>query len=112
MLQSMRLLGEFELGQHLGKEVGFQSAFLLKKYSVINLDEVHVRSYTTDILMRMLSRVSIACRRKEYKNQQKLMSSGKTVKSRRSDFSIKACVDECYVASGRLRQNCFATLLS
>lgn len=37
-----------------------QSGFLLKQYSVIILDEVHVRSYSTDILMGMLLRVSIA----------------------------------------------------
>ncbi|KAJ7008259.1 ATP-dependent RNA helicase DEAH13-like isoform X1 [Populus alba x Populus x berolinensis] len=73
----------FELGLHLGKEVGFQvrhdkrigdncsikfmtdgillrevqTDILLKRYSVIILDEAHERSVNTDILIGMLSRV-------------------------------------------------------
>uniref|UniRef100_A0A6N2NEP8 RNA helicase n=2 Tax=Salix viminalis TaxID=40686 RepID=A0A6N2NEP8_SALVM len=71
----------FELGLHLGKEVGFQvrhdkrigddcsikfmtdgillrevqTDILLKRYSVIILDEAHERSVNTDILIGMLS---------------------------------------------------------
>lgn len=104
----------FELGLHLGKEVGFQvrhdkrigdncsikfmtdgillrevqTDILLKRYSVIILDEAHERSVNTDILIGMLSRV-IQLRQKKYEQQQKMVLSGQSLSPENMIFPLK-----------------------
>ncbi|KAM1013336.1 hypothetical protein EV1_042922 [Malus domestica] len=65
-----------------------QSDFLLKQYSLIIFDEVHVRSYNTDMLMGILLRVSIA-RQEECENQRKWMLWGKTLRPGDQIFPLK-----------------------
>ncbi|KAJ6870958.1 hypothetical protein NC652_036583 [Populus alba x Populus x berolinensis] len=104
----------FELGLHLGKEVRFQvrhdkrigdncsikfmtdgillrevqTDILLKRYSVIIVDEAHERSVKTDILIGMLSRV-IQLRQKKYEQQQKMVLSGQSLSPENMIFPLK-----------------------
>ncbi|KAG6745055.1 hypothetical protein POTOM_051697 [Populus tomentosa] len=67
---------------------GTNTDILLKRYSVIIVDEAHERSVKTDILIGMLSRV-IQLRQKKYEQQQKMVLSSQSLSPENMIFPLK-----------------------